>query len=291
MRGFIHRDVKAGQHPLRRVRPRLPERLRALPLEPGRAEQPDDRGRHSRRDSELRGRRKSSWARNTCRTCRPVFPGRWSAEALTGVVPLEGPQPSATMVNQTSKMLPAPRRTTPPSPPSGCGSSSARRRKGRLGCYPNCMEFSNAFLEAAGITSAGSGAQKRSGERAAAGPTPAPPSKAPGRPPQPSSTVTAPETLTSRRRSSDTPSRRPPRSRRMGTRELPQGARTSRKLRHAHAGQEGQCVMSRPPGHQPRDLTGGQARRHQPAGRPVQSSASPTSPCGWGRSCLAGSCH
>jgi len=74
-------------------------------------------------------------------------------EALTGLVPLEGPSPSATMVNQTSKVPPPPSQHNPGLPAAVDAvilralSKSAGKR------YPNCQEFSSAFLAAAGLSS------------------------------------------------------------------------------------------------------------------------------------------
>lgn len=77
-------------------------------------------------------------------------------EALTGLVPLEGPSPSATMVNQTSKVPPPPSQHNPVVPAAVDAvilralSKSAGKR------FPNCQEFSNAFLAAAGLVSSSS---------------------------------------------------------------------------------------------------------------------------------------
>ena len=165
-------------------------------------------------------------------------------EALTGVVPLEGPSPSATMVNQTSKMPPAPSTHNAALSPEVDAVLLRALSKGPLKRYPNCLEFSNAFLEAAGLTSAGSGAQKRSGERATAGTTPAPPSKIPARPASTRSTVTsAGDTQISvpvQRYSV----KKTTKIKRDGTGSCPKCSHEL-KLRHKHAGQKGQCVKCR----------------------------------------------
>ncbi len=74
-------------------------------------------------------------------------------EALTGTAPLEGPSPSATMVNQTSKMPFPPSRHNPSVSAEVDAVILRALAKTPAKRFPSCTEFSGAFLAAAGLSS------------------------------------------------------------------------------------------------------------------------------------------
>lgn len=72
-------------------------------------------------------------------------------EALTGAVPLEGPSPSATMVNQTSKMPVPPSQYNPAIRAEIDAVILRALAKAPTKRFPTCAEFSAAYLAAAGL--------------------------------------------------------------------------------------------------------------------------------------------